>query len=279
MARPVENRVKIGGASLALFCLSLFLTSYSSKNQNIGAMGGAAVQQVLHPFQALTHSIYSSVSGVWDSYISLVGVREDNAHLRSRIEALEVRNAQLQEVAHENERLRNLLNVTAQAAPRSSVVAGVIGYDASNWAKSVSIDKGTSDGIEVGMPVLGTAGVVGQVIAAASGSSRVLLLTDHASGVDALIQGSRARGLVEGLGSATCRWRFVLAGEEVKIGDRVVTSGADGIFPKGLLIGTVSAVDEAGKGLFQSIDVTPAENFLKLETVAVLTSKVPGANK
>lgn len=276
MARPVENRVKIGGASLALFCVSLFLTSYSSKNPQFAALGGAVVQQALHPFQALTHSIYTSVSGVWDSYLALVHVREDNVQLRSRLEALEVHNAQLQELAHENERLKSLLEVTAQVAPRRSVVAGVIGYDASNWVKAVSIDRGTMDGVEVGMPVLGTAGVVGQVIASASGSARVLLLTDHASGVDAMIQGSRARGLVEGLGSATCRWRFVLAGEEVKVGDRVITSGADGIFPKGLLIGTVSAVEDAGKGLFQSIEVAPVENFLKLETVAVLTSKVKG---
>lgn len=277
MARPVENRLRIGGASLALFCVSLFLTSYSSKNPHIASVGGALVQQALYPFQALTHSLYSSVSGVWDSYVALVRVREDNTKLRARVESLEAHNAQLQELAHENDRLKSLLDVTAQVAPRRSVVAGIIGYDASNWVKAVSIDRGTMDGVEVGMPVLGTAGLVGQIIAAASGSARVLLLTDHSSGIDALIQGSRARGLVEGTGGATCRWKFVLAGEEVKIGDRVITSGADGIFPKGLLIGTVSSVEEAGKGLFKSIEVTPVENFLKLESVAVVTSKVKGA--
>jgi rod shape-determining protein MreC len=273
MARPLENRVRIGGASLLLFCLSLFLTSYSSKNQEVARVGATAVQHALHPFQTLTHSVYSSITGIWDGYFALVHVREENVELRRRLESLESQNSQLQEVAHENDRLKSAWNVLVEAGQQKTVLAGVIGYDATNWIKAVSIDKGTSDGIVVGMPVLGTAGVVGQVIAAASSSARVLLLTDHSSGVDAVVQGSRARGIVEGLGASGCRWKFVLANEEVKIGDRIITSGFDGVFPKGLLIGVVSSVEEAGKGLFQNIEIDPAEDFSRLETVTVLTSK------
>lgn len=273
MARSVENPVRLGGASLLLFCVALFLASYSAKNPGVARIGASIVQEALRPFQSLTHSVYSSTTGLLDSYVFLVHVREENVSLRSRVESLEAQNSQLQELAHENERLRDLLSVSTENNLRGGIVAGVIGYDASNWVKAVSIDKGSRDGIAVGMPVVGTAGVVGQVIATASTSARILLLTDHSSGVDALIQGSRARGIVEGLGGANCRWRFVLAGEEVKIGDRVVTSGADGIYPKGLLIGVVSSVEEAGKGLFQQIEVDPAEDFLKIETVLVLSSK------
>ena len=273
MGRAVDNPVRVGGVSLLLFCFSLFLTSYSAKNPGAAGIGSAVVQQILHPFQALTHSVYSSVAGIWYGYVALVHTERDNKTLRSRLESLEAQNAKLQELSHENERLRNLMKMSTENAIQSSVVASVIGYDASNWVKSISIDKGTSDGIQRGQPVIGTAGVVGQVIAAAPKSSRVLLLTDHASGVDAIIQGSRARGVVEGLGGAFCRWRFVLASEEVRIGDKVITSGADGIYPKGLLLGMVSNVDENGKGLFQSVDIDPAEDFLKLETVLVLTSQ------
>lgn len=277
MARSVDNPFRIGGAALVLFCVALFLTSYSAKNPRVAGVGSAVVQEALSPFQTASHGAYSWFANMWSSYIALVGMRQENAELKHRVESLEAQNASLQELAHENERLRGLLGVVSSQGVRGRVVAGVIGYDASNWVKAISIDKGTADGITVGMPVVGTAGIVGQVIAAARGSSRVLLLTDHSSGIDAIIQSSRARGVVEGLGSSNCRWRFVSTGEEVKIGDRVISSGSDGVYPKGFLIGTVSAVDDGGRGLFQNIEVDPAEDFLKLESVLVLTDPPVGA--
>ncbi len=273
MGRAVDNPIRIGGISLLLFCFSLFLTSYSSKNPAVAGVGSAVVQQILHPFQVVTRSVYSSVAGIWYGYVALVHTERDNKQFKARLESLEAQNARLQELSHENDRLRGLMKMSSENNVPVSVVANVIGYDASNWVKSISIDKGSSDGVQRGQPVIGAAGVVGQVIAAAPKSSRVLLLTDHASGVDAIIQSSRARGVVEGLGGSVCRWRFVLAADEVKIGDKVITSGADGIYPKGLLLGVVSDVDENSKGLFQSVEIDPAEDFLKLETVLVLTGK------
>lgn len=273
MGRSVDNPIRIGGVSLLLFCFSLFLASYTARNPSVAGVGSSLVQQLLHPFQSATRSVYATAGDLWSGYVALVNTAEENHLLRSRVKALEAHNAALQELAHENQRLKGLMKITDENFLRDTTIANVIGYDASNWVKSISIDKGARDGIKPGQPVLGIAGVVGQVIAAASRSARVLLLTDHASGIDAIVQSSRARGIVEGMGGATCRWRFVLASEEVKIGDRVVTSGADGIFPKGLLLGVVSSVDDAGKGIFRSVEIDPAEDFLKLESVTVLTSQ------
>ncbi|MBX7145062.1 MAG: rod shape-determining protein MreC [Oligoflexia bacterium] len=274
MPRAIDNRFRIAGASLALFCLALFLTAYSAKNKQAAGIGAAIVQQLLHPFQTVSFKIYGGFASVWDSYIGLVGAAEENLTLRQRVEALENQNAHLMEVAQENERLRGLLKM-GEDSKLSSVAARVIGYDASNWIQAVSIDRGSQHGIKEGMAVLGSSGVVGQVIAAAPLSAKVLLLTDHSSGIDAIIQGTRARGIVEGAGPNECVWRFVTEADEVKVGDRLVTSGADGVYPRGMLVGVVSSIDERGKGVAPMIKVEPAEDLDRMENLLVVTSLAP----
>ena len=121
-----------------------------------------------------------------------------------------------------------------------------------------------------GSAVIDGAGVVGQVITVSHNTSRVLLAIDRVSGIDALIQDNRARGIVEGNGSSNLEFRFVIDSEEVKIGDKVVTSGLDSVFPKGLILGIVSQSGISSGGMFKVIKVQPAVNFSKLEDVLVL---------
>jgi rod shape-determining protein MreC len=113
-------------------------------------------------------------------------------------------------------------------------------------------------------------GLVGLVIAVSQYSAKVLLITDPSSGVDALVQQSRARGVIEGLGGTECTWRFVLREEPIKIGDRIITSGMDGVFPKGVVVGVVAQIDSERDSLFHSIVVEPSVNLSTLEEVYIL---------
>jgi rod shape-determining protein MreC len=136
------------------------------------------------------------------------------------------------------------------------------------------IDRGTQDGIVKGSAVLAPEGIVGQVFLASAHAARVLLVSDHNSGVDAIVQRTRAQGIVQGTVDAGCVLKYVKRTEDVQLGDDVITSGLDGIFPKGLPIGRVVEVDKRGRGLFQHAEVKPSVDFDQLEEVLVTRGPV-----
>jgi len=156
-----------------------------------------------------------------------------------------------------------------------SLAASVTGEDASPWFKTIMINRGEVDGLREGMPVVAADGIIGQLVKVVARSSRVLLITDHASGVASIIQRSRARGVVKGKGDGSCSLEFSMASEDVKVGDTVITSGIGGIFPKGLKIGEVSMVKKGEYGIFQTVEVRPTVNLARLEEVLVLLQQ-PG---
>lgn len=270
------NKVLV--ACLLCFLLALALTSYSAKNPAFASAGTAAANGVLRPFQALHRWLFHSLTAVWDGYIDLVAVEQENQQLRSRLEVLESENSRFQEVRQENERLRDLLKATEQTQ-LTGITAAVIAHDPSNWSQSITVNRGLEHGVTIGRAVVVGDGLVGQVISTSARSARVLLITDPSSGVDALLQDSRVRGIVSGAGRFRATWNYVLANESVQIGDRVVSSGLDGVYPKGLLIGVVSAVKRELSGrLFSSIDLQPAVNFTRLETVLILNPSDGASN-
>ncbi|MFA7465617.1 MAG: rod shape-determining protein MreC, partial [Syntrophales bacterium] len=132
------------------------------------------------------------------------------------------------------------------------------------------INKGTADGSKAGLAVISVEGVVGRIVESSWNVSRVLLAIDYNSNIDAMIQGTRSQGILQGGGAMGCNLKYVERSEEVKVGDAVLTSGMGGIFPKGLLIGTVVSVDRKDSGLFQKIEVMPAVYFSRLEEVSVI---------
>ncbi len=271
LAMAARYNAQVAILSLALFCVAIFLASYSSRNPSVARVGAALLSEVLHPFQLLEAEVSTDVSNIWRRYIYLVGLDGENQELRSRLAHLEAQNSRLIEHMSENERLRKLLQIPEQS-PLRGVGAMVIGYDPSNWSQTITVDKGLRDGLTVGMPVLEGDGVVGQVVAIGPTASKVLLITDHLSGVDSIVQGGRMRGVVEGAGLNLARLRFGASEEEVKIGDRVITSGMDGVFPKGLLIGVVTAVRKDRHALFQLVDIEPAVDVTRLESVLIVTT-------
>lgn len=230
------------------------------------------VMNLFSPVDNVGSGVNNFFTDLWSDYIDLVDVRKENKQLRETVKIMNSRLVADREAIHENERLKQLLEFKS-SLKTPSVAALVIGEDSSPWFKTLVINRGSVDGLAEGMPVVAANGVVGQVIKVAAGSSRVLLLTDHASGIAALVQRSRARGVVKGKGSGLCSLEFSLRDEDVKVGDMIVTSGIGGIFPKGLVIGEVTMVKKGEYGIFQTIDLRPAVNMAKLEEVLVLLQK------
>jgi rod shape-determining protein MreC len=156
------------------------------------------------------------------------------------------------------------------------VAARVIDSDRTSLFKTLLINKGTSEGLRVGLAVLTDQGVVGRIIETSWHASRVLLMIDENSNIDALIQRIRAQGILQGAGAAGGNLKYISRTEEVLPGDVVLTSGLAGVFPKGLLLGVVTGVSRREGGLFQKIDVAPAVDFGKLEEVmTVITETGP----
>jgi rod shape-determining protein MreC len=209
------------------------------------------------------------VENIWDGYISLLNVRRENMTLNSTIKELTSRIVAGDEALLENQRLENLLKMKESIKP-PTLGATVIGEDVSSWFRTLLINRGDSDGLRLGMAVVAADGVVGQIVKVAATTSRVLLLTDHASGIAATIQRSRARGVVKGKGEGLCSLEFTTRAEDVNVGDLVVTSGVGGVYLKGLPIGEVTMVKRGQYGIFQTITIRPTVNIAHLEEVLVV---------
>jgi rod shape-determining protein MreC len=196
-------------------------------------------------------------------------VAEENEFLKDMLRKAVEKNNQLVEVALSNKRLRDLLNFQKNM-PGSFIAAEIISRDPSPWFKSVIIDKGQADGLSKGLPVVISEGIVGQITAVSGHQSKVLLIIDQNNAVDALVQRTRSRGIIEGKSTDQCILKYVLRKHDVKVGDTVISSGLDGVYPKGLPIGYISGVIKRNSGIFQDVTVTPYVDFEKLEEVLVI---------
>jgi rod shape-determining protein MreC len=269
MRQEISTRTHVAVASLTLFVGALFLTAYSSRNPSIAKVGNSLVLELISPVSRLAEIVRDGLGTVWKQYVHLVGASAENERLLAQVQALEGRLSALSEFERENARLRQMLNFAAEKGFRS-VAASVIGSDPSGWIRGIVIDRGSVHGVEPGMAVVHSKGIVGQVASVSSNSSRVLLVNDHSSGVDVVVQGSRARGVVEGAGERVCELKFITKETPVREGDLIITSGMDRVFPKGLIVGTIVGVDAQSGGLFQTVEVKPSVDFSRLEEVLIV---------
>lgn len=256
---------------LALVLLFIsFLMISSTTGQPFGIpLFPSFFMEILSPFQRVYYGTVRTIRDLVQNYIFLVHLREENETLRRLVVELERKNAGLAEMAIANERLRRFLNFKEEI-PKPTLPAELIGEDASNWFRTITINKGSVDGVHRGMVVVAAAGLVGHVINTSRDVSKVLLITDYNSSVDAICQDSRARGIVQGKGGDLCDLNYVSRREDVSVANLIITSGLGGRFPKGLVVGTVTAVEKKPYGVFQKVEVTPAVNFRKLEEVFVI---------
>jgi len=252
--------------------LSIYILTAAARGQLKNEPLGALVMWLMRPLQIASQATANWITGLQDNYDTLAGFRSENERLRKRIQNLEVERQKLLEAQATNVRLKQLLDFRSHLAG-TAVTASIIANSASSWFQSCLIDKGSADGVRKGMAVVTPLGVVGQVVAATPRTAKVLLLTDPNSGIDVLVQRTRARGIVSGSLDTGTVLKYVKRSEDIQEGDRLITSGIDGVFPKGLLVGAVIKVHKQQLGLFQSIEVLPAVQSSRVEEVLVVAAE------
>ncbi len=266
----LSRRYTLSAFIVFLLLFAITAMSLRAKQRRGLDLLDALVIEVCAPLQNGLTFLFKSGQGVLDRYLFFFHLQRENAVLRQRVAQLEEENQRLREMAASNERLRALL-AFRETTSRSMIAAQVIGQDPSSWFKSVTINRGERDGVQTGMAVICPEGVIGRVLKTASHYAVVLLVTDYNSAVDAIVQRSRAKAIVEGRGGNECQLKYLLRTEEVAVGDAVVTSGLDGAFPKGLMVGQIRKVEKVGHGVFQYAEIVPSVDLTRLEEVLIIS--------
>jgi len=263
------RRYTLAAFIILLLLFALVIMSLRVKQRKGVDFADALLIEVCAPFQKASTFLIQGVRGVFEQYLFLVHLQKENVLLKQRLSELQKENDEMKEMVFENERLRGLLQFQDRmAAPM--IGAGVVGQDPSSWFRSITINRGERDGVRKGMAVISPDGVVGQILKTSSRYSVVLLITDYSSAVDAIVQRTRAKAIVEGEGENRCQLKYLLRSEEIVTGDVIITSGLGGVFPKGLKVGEIRSVDKKGHGIFQFAELVPSVDLTKLEEVMVI---------
>lgn len=226
---------------------------------------------IISPFQKISVHSGEGIRGLWHNYIDLVHVRQQNAQMKEEIDRLRLEQTRLQQDAEQGKRLQAILGFKEQYLD-STVAAQVIGTSGTDLSRVIYIDRGTRDGVRAGMAVITPDGIVGKISRADSSTSQVLLISDPLSGAGVLFDRLRLNGVLKGTQAGYPEVLNVMADEPVQVGDTIVTTGGDRVFPKGLPVGTVSAVfPDRERDPFLAIRVKPAVNLGRLEEVLVVT--------
>jgi rod shape-determining protein MreC len=214
----------------------------------------------------------SKVRGAWGRYVWLRGVEAENASLRRELEAVQVQFQERRALADRARTLEDLLALRDRSNLQT-VAAAIIASSASPDFRTLTIDKGRNQGLKRDLAVIAPDGVVGRIVVPSPNAAKVQLLIDRNAAAGALIERSRAQGVVQGNGDSRLRLDYVAESSDVVVGDVVVTSGIDGIYPKGFTIGQVESVEKNGPA-YKRITVKPSVNFASIEAVLVVLTPV-----
>ncbi|HVH60888.1 MAG TPA: rod shape-determining protein MreC [Candidatus Sulfotelmatobacter sp.] len=253
--------------------LQVLLLAVQIKRDSQGRLIRTWTVGAVSPFERAGSYGFGWFRDVWRNYFALRSAKKDREDLRRENDALKLRIAQLEGKAAETDRLAALLHFRQSQSDVPMVAARVIGGSAGTASLTVEIDRGEKDGIRKDMGVITPDGVVGKVSEAYGNTSTVLLLTDTKSGVGAMLADTRIQSPVGGLGEPLITMKYVPNDDDVSVGERVITSGMDRIFPRDLPVGTITEV-KAGVD-FKKIRIKPAANLEKLEEVLVLLTLNP----
>ncbi len=227
--------------------------------------------EAMLPLERASRAVVGGAGGVFSHYVALRGAQQQAQALRRQVAQLELQNAALREQARELPQLEALLKFQA-AFQLKTQAAAVLSTGASVDAQTLVLDRGANAGFRRNMAVITPQGIVGKLAQVLASSAVVLPVTDPESGVGALIGPGGVNGILRGLGPGRAELRDVLKDESVKAGMAVITSGEDQVFPKGLPIGTVTAVHASTDGVFKTASVRLAANLGRLEQVMVITA-------
>ena len=230
---------------------------------------------VLSEMQRGISSAVSGVDRVWRGYVVLRRTREENDDLKRRLAAAEIQVQEQRAMADRARGLADLLELRQQLT-LTTAAAEIIGGASLVGFRTVTIDKGTRDGLRADMAVVAPAGIVGRVVTPVGRSAKVQLLVDRNAAAGALVERTRAQGVVIGDGENHLLMEYVSDVSEVVVGDVVVSAGIDGIYPKGFVIGRVESVEKSGPA-YRRITIRPAVDFSSLETVLIVLGQATGA--
>jgi rod shape-determining protein MreC len=262
-----RNRVVLTGG--ALIVLSLYLMTAGVRQGDRLSAPARGTLEVLRPIQAGTANFSAGLRSIYHDYLNLAQVRQENERLIAELARVKAEQARMAELEAENRHLAELLELR-DVLGADAIAANVIASDATGISHTLILGQGSASGLRPGMAVLSNQGVVGRIIETSPHASRVLLIDDHNSALDGFDQRSRARGIVAGMVDDGVIMKYVDRAQDIKGHDTIVTSGLDGIFPRGLLVGTVSGVHREGPGLFLVVQLAPAVSFRELEQVLVV---------
>lgn len=232
------------------------------------------VLEIASPVQRAVGAPVNGVRDLWANYVDLLDVRDENDRLRARIAQLQEESLQYREALVASGHLQNIAEMRDEFE-MPMLPSEVVGLDVSPWFRSVLVDRGASHGVLAGNPVITSSGVVGLVTATSEHASKTMLLLDRQSAIDGIVQRSRVRGIVRGTGRGELEFEFVVRESDVREGDVVITSGLGAVYPKGLRIGIVGELEEAGGQLLATARLEPAVDFGRLEQVFVMLRRGP----
>ena len=253
-----------------LIAAFVLMTLQVRHDRAVVAFTRQAVLFVISPLIKVAAVAVGSTTQVWRDYVDLRALREENLRLEREAAVLTRRISQLEEQALETQRLQRMLSLR-ETTQSDYVAARVMGKDATNWFKTVLVDRGGLAGLRRNMPVVSPDGLVGRVVEVTPAAARVQLITDPVSAAGGLLQRTRVTGIVSGNLGTGLRVRYLPLMADVVVGDEVVTSGMGGVFPKGIPVGRITAVERKSGALFQEATLQPAVDLARLEEVLILT--------
>jgi rod shape-determining protein MreC len=265
--------VKIRALALlgTVAAVCLLLLTLQMRGNTTGASDVLAV--LTTPIQSALARVNRATVGVWSTYREWKNVRAENRRLREEAQRLRVEALRVTETIEENQRLRRLLALK-QAMPLATLSGEVIAREWGGWVRSLTVNRGRADHVARLTGVIAPDGLIGRVVDVRPGASIVQVVTDPASTVGAVVVRTRTQGIVEGEPRGTLRFKYMARdGSGIQVGDLVVTSGAGGLFPRGIPVGRVRAIDDRGSALFSYAQLTPAVDLARIDEVLLIVGE------
>ncbi len=258
---------------IVLCIVSILILTLYIREGDAGPMHSvrSGVETVATPLRYAGSVVARPFNAIGNIASNLTASKESLSDLKLENQRLTAKVAELTESKKTATRLEKMLKLKSTYNLKSTA-AKIIGTSADGYTSTVTIDKGSADGMKINMPVTSSVGVIGQIIEVSRSTSKVRLLTDENSGISAMVQDTRAQGMLHGQADGTLKLDYVTTDSDVKVGDIIITSGIGGVYPKGLPLGTVTAVDKSTNSVYYSITVKAQATMENNEEVLVITS-------